>query len=48
MERRSVLLFEPRWLDWAKRLQAIAQVGLTYTDGAYDREELLSNVVERG
>jgi ADP-ribose pyrophosphatase YjhB (NUDIX family) len=32
------ILFEPSWLDWAKRLQAIAQAGLTYTEGAYDRE----------
>ncbi|WP_251033203.1 NUDIX hydrolase N-terminal domain-containing protein [Bacillus sp. ISL-7] len=21
---------EPKWLDWAKQLQSIAQVGLTY------------------
>ncbi|MCU0523769.1 MAG: NUDIX hydrolase [Elainella sp. Prado103] len=24
------------WLHWARRLQAIAQVGLTYTEGIYD------------
>lgn len=29
---------EPKWLDWARRLQAIAQTGLAYTDGVYDRE----------
>ena len=29
---------EPRWLDWARRLQAIAQTGHAYTQGAYDRE----------
>ena len=29
---------DPRWLDWAKRLNAIAQTGLTYATGAYDRE----------
>ncbi len=26
------------WLEWGRRLQAIAQTGLTYTEGAYDRE----------
>jgi ADP-ribose pyrophosphatase YjhB (NUDIX family) len=29
---------QSRWLDWMKRLAAIAQTGLTYTDGPYDRE----------
>ena len=29
---------EPRWLDWTRRLQAIAQTGLAYTEGVYDRE----------
>jgi ADP-ribose pyrophosphatase YjhB (NUDIX family) len=28
----------PQWLDWARRLQAIAQNGLTYSDNHYDRE----------
>jgi ADP-ribose pyrophosphatase YjhB (NUDIX family) len=27
-----------RWLEWGKQLQAIAQNGLTYTDGLFDRE----------
>lgn len=27
-----------RWLEWGKQLQAIAQNGLTYTDGPFDRE----------
>ena len=27
-----------RWLEWGKQLQAIAQNGLTYTDGVFDRE----------
>jgi len=36
------ILFEPHWLDWAKRLQAIAQAGLTYADGAFDRERYLA------
>jgi ADP-ribose pyrophosphatase YjhB (NUDIX family) len=26
------------WLQWAQRLQAIAQTGLTYSEGHYDRE----------
>ena len=29
---------ELRWLKWAQNLQAIAQAGLTYSDGAYDIE----------
>ncbi len=29
---------DPAWLDWTKRLQAIAQTGLTYTDDVYDTE----------
>jgi ADP-ribose pyrophosphatase YjhB (NUDIX family) len=28
----------PRWLDWTKRLQAIAQTGLTYAADRYDIE----------
>lgn len=28
----------PRWLDWSKRLQAIAQIGLTYAHDPYDAE----------
>jgi ADP-ribose pyrophosphatase YjhB (NUDIX family) len=27
-----------RWLEWARRLQAIAQNGLTYADNHFDRE----------
>lgn len=27
-----------KWLDFQRRIQAIAQIGLTYTDGVYDRE----------
>jgi ADP-ribose pyrophosphatase YjhB (NUDIX family) len=26
------------WLEWARRIQAIAQTGLWYTEGPYDRE----------
>ncbi|NJL84308.1 MAG: NUDIX hydrolase [Chloroflexaceae bacterium] len=29
---------DPQWLDWAKRLQAIAQIGLTYSENPYDIE----------
>jgi ADP-ribose pyrophosphatase YjhB (NUDIX family) len=29
---------EPIWIDWAKRLQAIAQTGLTFADSPYDVE----------
>jgi len=29
---------EPKWLDWARRLQAISQSGLTYALNEYDRE----------
>ncbi len=27
---------EPPWLEWAKRLQSLAQMGLAYTDDMYD------------
>jgi ADP-ribose pyrophosphatase YjhB (NUDIX family) len=29
---------DPQWLDWAKRLQAIAQTGATYSQDHYDTE----------
>lgn len=29
---------EPKWLDWAKQLQSIAQAGLTYSKDVYDIE----------
>ncbi|RNA66259.1 NUDIX hydrolase [Alteribacter keqinensis] len=29
---------EPKWLTWAKELQAISQSGLTYTKDVYDKE----------
>jgi ADP-ribose pyrophosphatase YjhB (NUDIX family) len=29
---------EPRWLDWARRLQALAQSGLAYSPQHYDAE----------
>ncbi|MGI8551385.1 MAG: NUDIX hydrolase N-terminal domain-containing protein, partial [Dehalococcoidia bacterium] len=28
----------PQWLDWAQRLQALAQTGLTYAQDPFDRE----------
>lgn len=37
---------EPKWLDWAKQLQSIAQAGLTYSKDAYDLErfELIRSI----
>ena len=35
---------QPKWLEWAQNLQAIAQAGLTYTEGPYDRERYFDNV----
>lgn len=29
---------EPKWLQWAKQLQAIAQAGLTYSKDTFDLE----------
>ncbi len=29
---------EPKWLEWAKSLQSIAQAGLTYSKDKYDIE----------
>ncbi len=29
---------EPRWLEWAKKLQAVAQSGLHFTENAFDRD----------
>lgn len=29
---------EPRWLEWAQRLQALAQSGLAYTQNPYEKE----------
>ena len=29
---------EPNWLEWAKKLQAIAQNGLTYSENPFDIE----------
>ena len=29
---------QPRWLDWAREIQAMCQTGLTHSPGAYDRE----------
>ncbi|MBH8561828.1 NUDIX hydrolase [Nostoc sp. CENA67] len=29
---------QPKWLEWAQKLQAIAQIGLTYSEGPYDIE----------
>jgi ADP-ribose pyrophosphatase YjhB (NUDIX family) len=29
---------DPDWLAWARELQAVAQIGLTFSSGPYDRE----------
>ncbi|MGE4441679.1 MAG: NUDIX hydrolase [Desulfomicrobium sp.] len=29
--------FNPRWLDWAREIQALAQTGLAFTKSPYDR-----------
>ena len=29
---------EPKWLGWARQIQAIAQTGQHYTQNPYDRE----------
>ena len=29
---------DPQWLSWTKRLQAIAQTGLTFTRDHYDHQ----------
>ncbi len=29
-------MMDPKWLDWVRRLQAIAQNGLTYSKDPYD------------
>lgn len=33
---------DPAWLDWSKRLQAVAQTGLTYAQNVYDVERYTS------
>ncbi|MDV2582050.1 NUDIX hydrolase [Alkalibacillus haloalkaliphilus] len=37
---------DPKWLDWAKQLQSIAQAGLTYSKDVYDIErfEMIRNI----
>ncbi|MGQ4667023.1 NUDIX hydrolase [Metabacillus halosaccharovorans] len=37
---------EPKWLEWSKQLQSIAQAGLTYSKDVYDLErfELVRNI----
>ena len=41
-----MLILEPKWLDWAKQLQSIAQAGLSYSKDVYDLErfELIRNI----
>ncbi len=35
---RAMLMKDPDWLEWARELQAIAQIGLTFCRDPYDRE----------
>lgn len=50
-ETRSEASQNLLWLDWVQRLQGIAQSGLTFTEGVYDREryhkiqELVSEIM---
>ena len=32
---------QPKWLEWAKKIQALSQAGLTYTEGVFDRDRYL-------
>jgi hydrolase of X-linked nucleoside diphosphate len=32
------MIYEPKWVGWARDLQAIAQTGLHFTESQYDRE----------
>src|SRR5689334_7280890 len=39
MRREDIGMTEdPRWLHWARELQALAQTGLAFTKDPYDRE----------
>jgi ADP-ribose pyrophosphatase YjhB (NUDIX family) len=38
LDKHGVMIVEPKWLEWAKQLQSIAQVGLTYSKDVYDLE----------
>jgi ADP-ribose pyrophosphatase YjhB (NUDIX family) len=42
----AVMMMEPKWLEWAKQLQSIAQAGLTYSKDVYDLErfQLIRNI----
>src|SRR6516162_10082501 len=32
------MIYEPKWVGWARKLQAIAQTGLHFTESEYDRQ----------
>ena len=38
---------EPDWLRWAREIQAIAQNGLAFSPGVYDRERYVAAHVGR-
>jgi hydrolase of X-linked nucleoside diphosphate len=33
------MLMDPQWLEWARRLQALARTGLTYSNDHFDIEQ---------
>src|SRR5215218_2470891 len=35
---REYSMTDPRWLAWTRRIAALAQNGLAYTEGPFDRE----------
>lgn len=37
-QSETIMTNEPKWLPWARELQAIAQCGLTFTKDPYDQE----------
>jgi ADP-ribose pyrophosphatase YjhB (NUDIX family) len=38
LDEEEEAMTHPQWIDWAQRLQAIAQSGLAYSPNVYDRE----------
>ena len=38
MTRKGLTAMQPKWLEWAQRLQAVAQTGLTYAKDPFDVE----------
>jgi hypothetical protein len=38
MVREKDMMANPKWLEWAQNLQALAQSGLTYSPNPFDHE----------